>query len=141
MREARTAAATAPAITGAVRVSGGQGDGVQFVFVGATTSRAVAAARARYAPDCSVTQAAGGSAIAGRGGGDDAAPVVNPLLRHSFVPVDGNGDKLQVTQRPCALPHLTSSETALTRLVTHDSCRRFSLRWTMPPPLCSAGGA
>jgi hypothetical protein len=40
MREARTAAATAPAITGAVRVGGGQGDGVQFVFVGACISMA-----------------------------------------------------------------------------------------------------
>jgi hypothetical protein len=99
-RQARTAAAVAPGITGAVRVGSEDsslGDHVQFVFVGATTSKAVAAARARYAPHCTVTQPAGGSNIVGgSSSGDDAAPVVNPLLKHNFVNVDGNGDKLQV---------------------------------------------
>lgn len=99
-RQARTAAAVAPSITGAVRVGSEDnslGDHVQFVFVGATTSKAVAAARARYAPNCTVTQPAGGSNIVGGGSsGDEGAPVVNPLLKHNFVNVDGNGDKLQV---------------------------------------------
>jgi hypothetical protein len=103
MRQARTAAVAAPAITGAVRVgsagSSSLGDSVQFVFVGATTSKAVAAARTRYAPDCIVTQPVGASIIAVGGSSDDAAPVVNPLLKHNFVTVDGNGDKLQVSVR------------------------------------------
>ncbi len=100
MRQARTSAAAAPAITSAVRSSGAgtdsYGDPVQFVFVGATTSKAVAAARLRYAPNCIVTQPVGGDSMAASGRSDDAAPVVNPLLQHKFVTVDGNGDKLQV---------------------------------------------
>ena len=108
MREARTAATTAPAITGAVRVgsldSSAHADSVQFVFVGATTSKAVAAARLRYAPNCTVTRPAGGGSIAtGSGINDQEVPVVNPLLQHNFLAVDGNGDKLQVGPLTCKL--------------------------------------
>lgn len=103
MRQARTSAAAAPAITCAVRSnsagSGKSGDPVQFVFVGATTSKAVAAARLRYAPTCIVTQPVSGGSIASSVRSDEAAPVVNPLLQHKFVIVDGNGDKLQVKVR------------------------------------------
>jgi superfamily II DNA/RNA helicase len=98
-RQVRTAATSAPSIASAVRVGGddsNHGDHVQFVFVGATTSKAVAAARVRYAPNCTVTQPiGGGGAIVGGGSSDEGAPVVNPLLKHNFVAVDGNGDKLQ----------------------------------------------
>lgn len=108
MREARTAATMAPAITGAVRVgsvdSSAHADSVQFVFVGATTSKAVAAARMRYATNCTVTRPAGGGRIStGSGINDQEVPVVNPLLQHNFLAVDGNGDKLQVGPLTCKL--------------------------------------
>ena len=122
MRQARTSAAAAPAITNAARSSGAgtgnYGDPVQFVFVGATTSKAVAAARLRYAPNCIVTQPVSGGSIASSVRSDEAAPVVNPLLQHKFVTVDGNGDKLQVKLRFSA----PTATTYTRQLVTRNVC-------------------